>query len=378
MGARLRVRTHQGTLTVVKSDRQHVRVLMAGSGPGGLGGVATVAGLFREYAGGLDGVSLRYIETYRDGPPPLRVAVFVRGAAQVLALLAARRVDVVHLHVTERASLLRKGLLAGVAHSVGVPVVMHCHGAEFADQLAAMPRRRRAALRGVFSRAHDVVVLSEAAVASVVEAGAALERVRVVPNPVELPDRVPERPAGQRVPVLFLGRLNERKGVPDLLAAVAALDPADRDRLDLRLFGDGPVCAVAARAQQLGLDGVVSVHGWLDAASRDVELARAEVFVLPSYNEGMPMALLEAMAWGLVPVVTPVGGVPALVVDGVSGLSVEPGDRPALTAALAGLLVDPVLRAILARHAREVAEGFDIQAYVRRWRSDWTALAAKL
>lgn len=360
----------------METDGQ-VRVLMAGSGPGGLGGVATVARLFREYAGRLDGVSLRYVETYRDGPAPLRVAVFILGAAQVLALLAARRVDVVHLHVTERTSLLRKGLLARAAHRVGVPVVLHCHGAEFADELAAMPRRRRAALRGVFTRAQDVVVLSQAAVASVVEAGASPARVRVVPNPVDLPDRVPERPAGLRVPALFLGRLSERKGVLDLLSAVAALDPADRDRLDLRLFGDGPVRTVAARAQRLGLDGVVSVHGWLDPASRDAELARAEVFVLPSYNEGMPMALLEAMAWGLVPVTTPVGGVPALVVDGVSGVLVEPGDRPGLTAALAGLLADPVRRAMLARRAREVAKGYDVQSYVRRWRSDWKSLAAE-
>lgn len=349
---------------------------MAGNGPGGLGGVATVARLFREHAGRLDGVDLRYVETYRDGPPALRVAVFARGAATVLGLLAARRADVLHLHLTERASLVRKGLLARAAHRLGVPVVLHCHGAEFADELAVMPPRRRAALRGVFARADDVVVLGDAAVPSVVEAGARPERVRVVANPVELPDAVPERPPGDRVPALFLGRLSERKGVPDLLAAVAALAPADRARLDLRLFGDGPVAEVAEQARRLGLEGCVSVRGWLDPAARDAELARAEVFVLPSYNEGLPMALLEAMAWGVVPLVTPVGGIPAVVHDGVDGLLVDPGDRAGLAAALTRLLTDPGLRAALGGRARDVAAQHDVTAYVLGWRSEWESLAA--
>jgi glycosyltransferase involved in cell wall biosynthesis len=139
------------------------------------------------------------------------------------------------------------------------------------------------------------------------------------------------------------------------------------------MAGDGDVAGARSLVQEHGLADVVEVRDWLDPVERDRVLALSSVFVLPSHNEGLPMAMLEAMAWGVVPVVSPVGGIPEVVTDGVNGLLVGPGDVPQLAAALHRLAADPELLSRLSVAARRSAEGYGAVAYadhiVEIWRS---------
>jgi glycosyltransferase involved in cell wall biosynthesis len=107
----------------------------------------------------------------------------------------------------------------------------------------------------------------------------------------------------------------------------------------------------------------VIVLPWLDTRRRDQLLAASDVFVLPSHIEGMPMAMLEAMASGLPVIVTPVGGIPEVVTDGVEGDLVAPGDVPQLALALSGMISDPARRSELGQRARSRATQFDVGAY---------------
>lgn len=354
--------------------RSDVRVLMVGPDASGFGGMCTVVALFVAHVGPGSGVALEHVVTHRDGSAALRVRVFAVGALRYARRVFGHRCDVVHLHVSERGSVVRKALLLALARAARVPVVLHCHGAEFAQELALMGRPARWAVRAMFSRAAAVAVLGQDMAGTVVEAGAHPGVVRVVPNPVALPERVPQRERDDPVNLLFLGRMAQRKGAGDLVRALAALEPPVRSRVRLRMFGDGPVAEVRALVSQLGVGEVVFVGEWLLPAGRDLELAAAEVFVLPSHNEGLPMALLEAMAWGLAPVVTPVGGIPAVVTDHVNGLLVEPGDVGGLAVAIAELVGSDELRGQLARAARSTATGYDVRTYVVDWAREWSSL----
>ena len=148
----------------------------------------------------------------------------------------------------------------------------------------------------------------------------------------------------------YLRHLGVRKGSYDLISAIAELEPAVRDLLHVTLAGDGEVTQVRAAAEPLG--AAVTVRDWAGPAERDELLAAAEVLALPSYDEGLPMALLEAMAAGLVPLTTPVGGIPEAITDGVNGLLIPPGDVPALASAFTRLVEDPALRTALSDGAR--------------------------
>lgn len=144
--------------------------------------------------------------------------------------------------------------------------------------------------------------------------------------------------------LVFVGRLAGVKGVPVLFEAVQRLI-ADHPAVRLTLVGDGPERAgLQARARRMGLGGHVDFVGYRAQAEVADLLSDATALVLPSFAEGLPVVLMEALAARLPVVTTRIAGVPELVEDGVSGLLVPPGDPEALRAALARLLADPDLR----------------------------------
>jgi glycosyltransferase involved in cell wall biosynthesis len=170
-------------------------------------------------------------------------------------------------------------------------------------------------------------------------------------------------PAGARV-VGTVGNFTAKKDQATLLRAVASLRPAGDVETMLVLVGLGPL-ERDLRALAAELDIAERV---LFAGSRDdvfALLPAFDVFALSSRFEGLPIALLEAMASGVAPVVTDVGGIPEVITDGVDGLLVAPGDPDALAAALAKLLEDDALRADVGARARERARAFDLVHAVR-------------
>jgi glycosyltransferase involved in cell wall biosynthesis len=120
----------------------------------------------------------------------------------------------------------------------------------------------------------------------------------------------------------------------------------------LVLGGTGDLAGVQQLAAELGISDRVSCPGWLGPDRKNAALAGSLIFLLPSHHEGMPMALLEAMSWGLPVIATPVGGIPQVVDDEVSGLLVAVGDIEGLATQIERLLADTALRERLGANAR--------------------------
>jgi glycosyltransferase involved in cell wall biosynthesis len=191
----------------------------------------------------------------------------------------------------------------------------------------------------------------------------------VIHNAVPLPALPAPRAGSVRRRIVALGLLGPRKGTPELLDALGT--PAMRE-LDWEAIigGNGEVEASRARAAALGLADRVQIPGWVDPATVSALLAGADIFVLPSHHEGLPVAILEAMASGLPVVTTPVGAIPEIVVAHETGLLVPPGAVEALAAALADLVKNPELRARLGKNARALVErDFRIEVIAERFLS---------
>lgn len=177
------------------------------------------------------------------------------------------------------------------------------------------------------------------------------------------PDRYDAPPSHSGKEVLFVGRLAGVKGVPLLLRAVADLTEKHPD-LRLTLIGDGPDrAALEALCKQLGLQDRVTFLGYQSQDAVAKALSQADVFALPSFAEGVPVVLMEAMAAQVPVVTTRIAGVPELVTDGESGMLVPPGDAPALTQALDSLISDSDMRRAMGAAGRaKVAQDFNMQA----------------
>jgi glycosyltransferase involved in cell wall biosynthesis len=345
---------------------------MAGPDPAGRGGIQTASRLIAQRCGRFADVEV--VATHRGGSPASRAATAITGTARVLGRLALRRVDVLHLHVAKRGSIVRKGALTLLARAFRVPVVLHCHGGMFERDFRRMPRLLQRLVSGVFRRAQAVIVLSNSWQAVYLEqVRVPAEKLVVAMNGVELPDVVQQRPHSPLV-VVFLGKLGPQKGAWDVIRAVGDLPPAVRAGVRVVLAGDGDVEGTRSLVRQHGLTEVVEVWDWIDPVERDRLLARSSVFVLPSPHEGLPMAMLEAMAWGVVPVVSSVGGIPEVVSDGVNGLLVSPGDVTQLATALCRLVAAPDLVARLSAAARLSVDSRGADAYANRIAAIWRSV----
>ncbi|HEV3360875.1 MAG TPA: glycosyltransferase family 4 protein [Pseudonocardiaceae bacterium] len=349
-----------------------IRVVMVGPDPAaGQGGMATVAATLLRH--GTEHVDLRAVAMHADGSVARRLRAWATGSLRVVGLLATRRVDVLHVHVSERGSVLRKGLIVVATTIARVPVLLHCHGARFFDWYETLPAPARHAIAWMFRRANLVVTLGEPSRARYVEL-LRLDPARVVvaPNAITLPDAVPDRGGHITIGLLFLGRFGDRKGSADLLAAVVELPQDVQEIITLRMAGDGEVDETRTLAEELGVRAEIS--GWLTPEQRDEALRAAQIFVLPSRQEELPMAMLEAMGWGLAPIVTPVGSIPEVISDERNGLLVRPGEIAELSKAIHRAVTDDDLRIRLADAARSTAERFDAVEYTAAMARRWVSL----
>lgn len=325
---------------------------MVGTALEGRGGVAAVVAVLRRH-GLFERERVRYVATHCEGSKAAKARGALSGFWQTLLACFGQRPAVVHVHAASRASFARKSIVLLIARLAGCKTIFHLHGGgfrQFATIEAGGLMRRW--IRHTLEASSVVITLSSGW-AGFVRGFAPKAKVAVVPNAVPLPAPPALPPEPGRI--LFLGRLEAAKGVFELLAAGARLAPRHPD-LRLVFGGEGDAAALLRRAGELGIADRIELQGWVGPQQRDEQLARAAVFCLPSHAEGLPMAMLEAMAAGRAVVASAVGGIPETIVDGDNGLLVPPRDEAALAAALARVLADEALRARLARHARVTIE----------------------
>jgi glycosyltransferase involved in cell wall biosynthesis len=289
----------------------------------------------------------------------------VRGAVGLARLLRNAQVDLLHTHTLAAANALGRA----AARLARIPVVSHLH----------IENTFRTATRPVLRAADNLTARRCAALVAVSEdTRRAYERqgyprrIEVVYNGVDLDG---SRPGGLRAelgipdaaPLIGeIGRLCDVKGQRELIEALAQLPDARVVLVGADLERGGAYQDELEReAERRGVADRVVFAGRRDDA-REL-LADVDVFALPSWTEGLPLVVLEAMAQGKPVVATPVGGTPEVVVDGETGLLVPPRDPPALAAALRRLLDDDTLRARMGEAGyRRVAERFSADAMTRR------------
>src|SRR5581483_6271544 len=214
----------------------------------------------------------------------------------------------------------------------------------------------------------DAVVLLSAKELAAFREFAPAARLRRIANAVPMSDvdLSPARYGSQRpLEVTYLGRLAIDKGIFETIEAVRLLRERGID-VRLRIAGSGVALAQIERAIiQAGVSDRVSILGPLFGAAKEQLWRDSQVLAFPSYREGLPYALLEAMSFGAVPVVTPVGAIPEVVQDQVQGLLVPPRDAAAVAAALQRLALDRPLLQRMALAARErVAHQYSVTRLV--------------
>ena len=337
--------------------------------------VAVHVGRHGEVAGGMTQVVNGYLGwrfdhfdtraiSSRDGTTGIRALRLAAAAAGRILRLRHPENTVVVVHLSERGSFVREGALLLAARARGFATVGHLHGSEFRAFAHKHPR-----LVGRVLRAATVLIALSEESRSVAERFVPADRVVLVPNAVPA-GSAGMSPGMKEQLVVFGGAVKRRKGVDVLVAAWQALGERVPGH-GWRLVVAGPIAEpellpppeTLANAEFTGALGHAGLMALLD---------RSSVAVLPSRDEAMPMFILEAMARSNAVVSTAVGGIPAVLGDGV-GVLVEPGDSGALADALQLLIADEVFRAGLAERAvAAYAETYSTEAVFPRVEAVWS------
>ncbi|MBV6623803.1 MAG: glycosyltransferase family 4 protein [Rivularia sp. (in: Bacteria)] len=339
-----------------------LNILMLGASLEQNGGIATVEKLILKH--GAENVNFRHITSHDEGTILHRIKVFIKAFTALLWNLIDNKADILHVHISDGGSLVRKAIIAMTAFIFNKPILMHAHGAEFQTTYSKLPLLAQLLFSKIFRSCDNFIVLSKNWEEYYTNnLGLKKQQVVVLPNPTELPIQIPNRVNTSSIKFGFCGRIGSRKGTFDLIQAFAEMPQSFKERSELIVAGDGDIEQAAKLAESLNIKNKVRFLGWIDSKTREKLLADINVFILPSYNEGLPMALLEAMGWGLPVIVTPVGGIPELITSTENGLLVTPGDIQQLSDMMQSLIENQSLRVSLGNAARESVIPLDVKTY---------------
>lgn len=336
--------------------------------PGGLkerGGIGRlVSTVTRYWHDSGSGPRYRVVDPYGPAILPIAPLFFAQALIRIVGNAMVGRIAVLHVNMATHGSVVRKAVIIHLGALLKLPIILHLHGGDTKAFYRSLPLIAQRILARSMNRANRIIVLGEGFREFVVrEIGIEAQRVVVLPNAVFGPSKLMPRHSDHLCRILFVGKIEPEKGVAELLQAFT-----DQRVLELdwtaHLIGAGRVEEYRKRAKALGLAGRVEFTGWQSEGAVRRWLTESDIYVLPSHFEGLPMALLEALAYGLAVIATPVGAIEEAVEDGVSGLLVPVRDAEELATALARCISDKHLRARLQSGARRTyLEKFDIAVY---------------
>lgn len=324
------------------------RVLTIGPSRKTLGGMASVLQIYQRTVP-------QFLHYSSNSPKGTFSGMFALAGTLIrmpFARLAGR--NILHVHSASGKSFVRKTLIMRFGRLLGYKVIFHCHGGESKEYFRriGLPKAQK-----VLNLASAVVVLSQSW-KQYFEETFRLDNVHVLYNPIILPENpvMPENTPPLRL--LFLGRLGDLKGIFDLIDIIAQNQDRWRGRVFLRAGGDGEVERFQRHIRESGVSDMVEFIGWVSGPVKDMAFSSSHILILPSYNEGLPISVLEGLAFGKPIISTTVGGIPELVEQHTNGILVAPGDRKALAEAIDCYLLNPDLITRHGHASRKKSQSF--------------------
>ncbi len=246
-------------------------------------------------------------------------------------------IKIVHVQGSVGASFWRKAIFIYIAKFFHKKVVWHMHAGRF----AVFYQQHRYAVRKVVNKSDVIIALSEYW-KEYFKNEFPTKRVEIIKNVISAP-RVHKQQTGYFT-LLFLGLLGKNKGIYDLLECIRDHKVEFQGKLKLYIGGNGEIEHVKQLIKEYGIADIVIFEGWVSGDKKIELLNKSDAYILPSYKEGLPISILEAMSYGMPIISTPVGGIPEIVSNGENGYLVEPGNKEDIYKAIISLLNDSDLR----------------------------------
>lgn len=311
---------------------------------------------------------ITYIESYKDGGKFSKLLKGISGYIKFVITCLANRPDIVHIHSSFGPSFYRKLPFIYIAYGLKIPIINHIHGADFNEFYEEATVNKKRLIKSVYNKCTILIALSDEW-KNRLNKIVSNDKIYVIENYSVLhEDALKERCSrSSNHKVLFLGEIGYRKGCYDIPKVVSEVvkDISDTIFILAGAGSDRDESKIKELVKKFGVEKNVVFPGWVRDAEKDKLLREADVFFLPSYNEGMPMSILDAMGYGLPIVSTNVGGIPKIVQTGKNGICLEPGNILAMSKAIELLLENKRKDASISSY-RIVEDNYSLEQHLNK------------
>ncbi len=341
-----------------------IKTLMIGNHPSVKGGITSVISQIRDYNWETKNIDMHFIPTYIESGI-IRLGIYYFTACiKIILDIVVWKPDVVHIHMAFKGSFYRKYLIHRICKLFKAKDIIHLHGSEFKAWYEGASPKNQYRIKRLLRECNLMVVLGNEYSASVkqIEESA---NTYILSNNIKIPAQRAKWNTSE-FNVLFLGVMIKRKGVADLLNAIKIIKEMKLGQsMRFTIAGTGKEeKELKSLSESLGLNDIVDFTGWISGDEKERLIKESQLLVLPSYNEGLPMAILESISYGLPIVATDVGDVSAAVEEGVNGYLIKPGDVAGLADRIIRVSENEYTYQTMSEKSREIAETkFSIESY---------------
>lgn len=341
-------------------------VLMCGSELNVRGGMVSVIKNYLNYEQ-WEPYNIIYIPTHIEKNKLIVLLYFIQAYVRILFRAFRGDFEIAYFHTAERGSFYRKAILIRTLKRFGIKTVMHHHAAEFEDFYAGLSDKKKKFVNNTLEMVDLNIVLSNRLVPMITDK-APHANVKVLYNAVKTYKSNPYNTEAHNI--LFLGRLGERKGTYDLLKVIKKLDKKLPEKVQFYLCGDGDIEGVKKTVVEYGIEHRIAHIGWIDGKQKMEYIEKSMINVLPSYNEGLPMSILETMAYGMPNISTSIASIPEVISEGKNGFMITPGDLDKLYDNIMILANDEDLRLRISKQAwNDITHEFALDVHISKLKS---------
>jgi glycosyltransferase involved in cell wall biosynthesis len=328
------------------------------------GGMAAVIQYYEKYF-----EKLRYISSWKMSNSFIKLFYGVLSYMNVFFILIFdRRVKLLHIHSAADGSFWRKSMFMKLGKAFKKKVILHVHASRFKDFYNESAKKNKIIKN--LQMADSLIVLSESWKKWFIGIGIREDRIEVLHNITEYPSISKKNSRGnKKVRFLFLGELGQRKGVFDILRGLINHKDELKDKIELRIGGNTNEEKLIRIIKEGGVEGFVKFEGWVAGDKKIKLLNWADIYILPSFNEGLPIGILEAMSYGCPIISTPVGGIPEVVIPDENGVFVTPGNSEEIVSAMKSYVLDPSIIIKQGAASKKMVETYlpnDVLAHLKK------------
>lgn len=307
-----------------------IKVLIVGSDTSVKGGISTV---IKQYLDNdFERTDIKYLSSYIQGSNVKKALFFLKSYFVYVKKTLMNEFDIAHVHMSYNGSFYRKLLILLMSKLFNKKVIIHLHGSEFEDFYYNSNKLIKSIIRFLLRNCDAFLVLGDNWKKKIEEIEPK-SNVYILKNCVSIP-KFKVKLDNNRFNILFLGVLIKRKGIYDLLEVIKILNEnklIEKYNLNFIIGGTGKEESnIKELIKEYNIGDYVNMVGWIDKLNKEELLKKTQLFILPSYNEGLPMALLEAMSYGIPAISTDVGSVNEVIDNEENGYLIKPNNKYSL------------------------------------------------